>query len=195
LLLPRAPTFDAVGDLVGALAAEAQALDHYNHHLMPDSVLRHIFGADVSPGETWRLLEWCQAHAAEEFTLDVMGFQGELSPLSDAIEAALAPFARARVEREHLTALLGQAISRPTALWTLSEQSIGVLHQAFPDGLFTHPSCAPEGWCEDVIVYRAGRLMLGIVSHEQEGLLQLSSVEAAAFDQLGIPTRPKAEWI
>jgi len=52
-----------------------------------------------------------------------------------------------------------------------------------------------EGWLEDPTLYRDGEIMLGIVSHEREGFLELTALEAVQLAALGIPTRDAGRWI
>ncbi len=79
-------------------------------------------------------------------------------------------------------------------LWTLSAESLPLLLRFLPHGLFRWPP-GPAGWLEDLTVYRAGELVLGIVTHEAEGVLRLTPAEHAEVALLGIETRAEGEWI
>ena len=70
------------------------------------------------------------------------------------------------------------------------------LRPFFPAGLFTYPAGEwITGCIENPTIYRAGQIMLAIVSHEREGVLELTSEEQRAVATLGIATRANAEWV
>jgi hypothetical protein len=65
-------------------------------------------------------------------------------------------------------------------LWNLTPESIAVLRSLFPaSGLFTPPAHSDDGSLEEPTIYRDGHLMLGIISHEQEGYLDITLEQSA----------------
>jgi hypothetical protein len=69
-------------------------------------------------------------------------------------------------------------------LWQLTDHSVAALRTFLPGGLFTNV-VDPAGWLEDPIVYRNGEPMLGVVTHEQEGLLRATAEELRELETLG----------
>ena len=95
-----------------------------------------------------------------------------------------------------MTVFAGEELIQPTQLGSLETASVGLLKSYFHNGLFTYPTSDWEAGClEDPIIYRRGAVMLGIVSHEREGILTLSDSEHHDVATLGIRTHERAEWI
>jgi hypothetical protein len=155
----------------------------------------HFFADDLTAAQTWELLDWCSNNGAGEFTLDLLGFLDSPAPLCDEYESALRAFQLPEAAREHLTAPTRREVLRPTRLWRLCAESQLLLQCYLKEGLFTFPSYAEVGWFENPTFYRDGKLMLGVVSHEGEGLGLVTSDEALQIEALRIHTRPRAEWI
>ncbi len=64
----------------------------------------------------------------------------------------------------------------------MRRESAGILLEYFPHGLLTYlPS--DDAWREDPCLFRRGELMLGIISHEGEGVLRIEPREQLALDQ------------
>jgi len=159
-------------------------------------VERFLFADDVRPEQTWALLAWCHAAGASELSLDLLGLNDTPEPFCDRFRAAAAAFALPDAPREHMVTYKGQQLVRPAPLWRLTPESIGLLREFLDEGLFTHPAGEWEtGWIENPTFYRDGEVMLGIVSHEYEGVLRLRPTEMAEFTALGIPSRDRPEWI
>jgi hypothetical protein len=85
-------------------------------------------------------------------------------------------------------------LARSVRLWTYNEESLERLLSFVDSGLFHWPA-GPDGWFEDLTVYRHGELLLGLVSHEREGVLRLTSQELVEVAALDIPFETKAECI
>lgn len=157
---------------------------------------RFLRATDFAPGQSWTLLDWCRAHGADEITFKLLGLEGHSSPFTDRVEEELAPLRLPPAPRRHLNVYEGEDEVRPTHLWVLGDGSVAVLRRYFADGLFTYPLGEWETGCiEDLIIYRGGRLLLGIVSHEGEGMLYVTPAEAADLKARGIPTRDQPLWI
>lgn len=157
---------------------------------------RFLFADDVAAEQTWALLAWCHARGASELSLDLLGLRDASEPFCDRFRAEAAAFALPDAPREHMVTYAGQEIVRPASLWRLTPESIGLLRGFLEDGLFTYPAGEWETGCiENPTFYRDREVMLGIVSHEREGVLSLRPDEMAEFAALGIPSRDRPEWI
>lgn len=160
-------------------------------------MIRYVRDADFWPGtRTWRLVEWCAARGIDEFSLAFMSAGVKLGPDLEAADNRLHPFSRGKAERMLMSVPLGQSQIQPTEVWSYSPESLVVLTQLFPGGLFEYPSGPfPEEWLEDPAFYRRGELMLGVVSHEGEGIMDLTSLEWAEFSAAGFCSHDRGKWI
>lgn len=157
---------------------------------------RFLFADDIEVEQTWALLAWCHARGASELSLDLLGLADTAEPFCDRFRAAAAAFTLPDAPREHVVTYSGQLVVRPAPLWRLTPQSIDLLRQFLDEGLFTYPAGDWEtGWIENPTFYRESEIMLGIVSHEREGVLRLRPAEMAGITALGIPSRDRPEWI
>ncbi|HVX41975.1 MAG TPA: hypothetical protein VHB25_20605 [Gemmatimonadaceae bacterium] len=123
-----------------------------------------------------------------------MALQDTQAPFADAFEDELGPFERPAARRRVITGADGQDRSRDVRLWSLDETSLEHLSSFMDSGIF-HVPAGPDGWLEDLTIYRRGELVLGLVSHEQEGVLGLTDAELAEVAALDIPFERTAEWI
>jgi hypothetical protein len=145
---------------------------------------------DLHPQQTWQLAAWCIARGADEFGVTLMGLQGFPEPFNDRFLAAIEPHRLPQAARPHVTTYVDQDVIRPAQLWRASVELLTDIRTFFHDGLFTYMTSAhEEGWLENPTIYRDGEIMLGVVSHEGEGYLQLTTPEAAQVAAMGIPTR------
>jgi hypothetical protein len=156
---------------------------------------RHVFHADLGAAGGARLLDWCREHGADSFTFTVIGTPPQLESDAAAIEAPLETY---RLPISRISAIPegapGSHWSQVTTLWELNDATQAILLRNFPRGLLTYlPS--DRSWCEDPWVFREGELMLGVISHESEGVLRIRPSEQLALDQLEIPYRLKGEWV
>jgi len=141
-----------------------------------------------------RLLRYLLAHGADEFSITVMALQDTPAPFVDAFEDELAPYERAVTPRRTLTASMPTDLVRPVRLWTLTDASLERLLSFVDESLFYWPA-GPDGWFEDLTIYRRGELVLGLVSHEKEGVLRLAPNEHREVAALDIPSEATAESI
>jgi hypothetical protein len=81
-----------------------------------------------------------------------------------------------------------------SALWELNDATEAILLQSFPKGLLTYTP-TDGAWCEDPCLFRGPELMLGVISHEDEGVLRIEPAEQLALDQSEIAYRVKGEWV
>lgn len=158
-------------------------------------IVRHIFPTSVPPRLVAPLLRRLVAAGADEFTVTVMAMGEAQAPNADAFEDALAPWALPPATRRMPVDADGAPErSREVRRWALSEASLAALLPFLPGGLFAWVA-SPAGWLEDLTVYRGGELVLGIVTHEQEGILRLGADEHAAVAALGVGCRDVGEWV
>lgn len=155
----------------------------------------YLRGPEIDTDLSWRLLAWCAAQGAEEFSLRQMSLQGHAEPNLDAANARLAPFRRPTAVRPRTVVYEGRPDAEPTELWTLDDASIRVLRDLLPEGLFTAPSYDDGGWLEEPTVYRRGRILLGVVSHEDEAFMELDASEVAQLAALRVPFHATGVWI
>jgi hypothetical protein len=141
-----------------------------------------------------RLLRYLAEHGADEFSITVMALQDTQAPFVDRFEDELAPYERPAASRRVLST--GDAIdgTRTVRLWTFNEASLACLVSFIDTGLFHWPA-GPDGWFENLTIYRRGELVLGLDSHERKGVLRLTHQEHVEVAALDIPSEPKAESI
>ena len=140
------------------------------------------------------LLRYLLHRGADELSIVVMALQETQAPFADAFEDAMAPFERAVAPRRIPGAVEGQPMPSDIRLWTLDATSLERLLGFLDEGIF-HCPAGPDGWLEDLRVYRAGELLLGIVSHEREAVLRLTPQEHADVRGLGITSERSSESI
>ena len=140
------------------------------------------------------LLRFLLECGADEFSITVMALHDTQAPFADAFEDELEPYALPLAPRRTIGAPAPTGLVRPIRLWTLNAASLERLISFLDDGLFLSPP-GPDGWLEDLAIYRRGELVFGIVSHEQEAVLRLTAAEHAEVAVLGIPTALTADEI
>lgn len=144
---------------------------------------RYLAPSDFSGAETWRLLEWCRGLGADEFTIDCLETDGLVGDkVWHTFEKLVRPSSRGVETRERMSGRTADDLTRPTALWELNDATIDALKRAMPEGLFSYAP-AEHGSFEDPVLYRDGKLLLGVLSHEAFAVLHLSDPE---FEQLSV---------
>ena len=161
---------------------------------MTELITLHLYAEDYDLKKSWQLVQWCLSQGADEWTISQVTVQKENTPLFDQFDAATAALRRPTVVREHLTAYQHNEFTRPADLWTLTHAAFPVLKEFLPLGLFAY-EIGPEGWFKDLIVYRRGELMLGVVSHEQEGVLRVTEAERTLLIKQGFSFRLHSSYI
>jgi len=155
---------------------------------------RHISAGGFPSDVTREILRWLIAAGVDEFTLTVMGIHGEIAVDADAFEDAIEPFVLGLERRRVLTDADGQGSTREVRLFTFNGASVEALLPYIADGLF-HNVPSPDGWLEDFACYRGGELVLGVVTHLQEGTMRLTAAEHAEVALMGINSSASEEWI
>ena len=152
------------------------------------TVERALHARDYTPELAWRLCAWCREQGAQDFALEIIGTAPAGDAAYEELERPLRAVVLPGAQRERLTARPGQPFVRESELWALTPESLAALPAMFPRGPFDYPF-GVEAWCEDLTLYRDGELLLGIISHEDWGLLRLSDLEVARLAAAGFPTR------
>ncbi|MEO7216775.1 MAG: hypothetical protein ABI026_01140 [Gemmatimonadaceae bacterium] len=156
--------------------------------------VRYVFEHGLRGERSTRLLRYLLAHGADEISITVMALEDTLAPFADAFEDELGPYERPVATRRVLTGAGATESTRDVRLWTFNEASLARILSFLDTGLF-HCPAGPDGWLEDLTIYRRGELALGLVSHELAGVLRLTRQEHADVAALDIPSEPTAEAI
>ena len=133
---------------------------------------------DYSAAESWRLAEWCLERGAREFALSFFGPTDLPAGTWDKFDIPLAPFA-----------VDGSSADR----FVLTPDSITALRYLLGDGLFTYERTAAL-WLEDPVLFRDGRPLLSVISHEGEAILELEPEDRASLDAAKFVYRMKSRW-
>lgn len=156
--------------------------------------VRYVFEHSLRDERGPRLLRYLLSQGADEFSITVMALQETRAPFADAFEDELGPYERPAASRRVLTAATEGDLTRTVRLWTLNDASLTRLLSFMDTGLFHWPA-GPDGWLEDLTIYRRSELVLGLVSHEREGVLRLMQQEHEAVAKLDISSESSAECI
>lgn len=132
--------------------------------------------SDYTPSQSWRLLEWCQRHGADEFSLVFLGPPYLPSTPWAAVDELLVPFRR--------------RVASAGDRWALTGESAAVLRDILPGGLFDYTP--GETSLEDLTVYRGGEALLRVVTRDGQGILQLRDDEEQTLESAGLPYHLRA---
>jgi hypothetical protein len=161
---------------------------------MPHLLTLHVFAADFPGNESRALLDWCLGHGADTFTVSVIGTPPGMDAFASSFETRLAPF---EVATDRVLAIPdgqpGAYWTRPDPLWTLTPESAEILWTTLSRGLLDYYPTA-DAWLENPILYRGPDVLLGVISHESEGVLRIRPEEQVDLDIAGVPYRLKGEW-
>jgi hypothetical protein len=156
--------------------------------------VRYVFERSLRGERGPRLLRYLLDHGADEFSINVMALQDIPAPFADAFEDELGPFELPSARRRVITSADGRDAVREVRLWAFNQTSLDRLLSFLDQGIFHWPA-GPDGWFEDLTVYRKGELALGLVSHELEGALRLTEAELSEVAAMDIPFEGNAESI
>ena len=115
----------------------------------------------LGAAESWRLAHWCIGNGADELSVRVLCASGEGARADDFEDVF-----ESRQLASDLRRVPFAADDQPAGLvrlWRLDADTVPMLRQFMPDGLFTH-RVDPRGWLEDPMLFRDGQLMLGVVA-------------------------------
>jgi hypothetical protein len=157
--------------------------------------IRYLAAEDYDAESSARLLAWCHAHGADEFTVSLIGVTSpDADILASSFHAAFEPYRRASATRRRLSGTSAKDLVRETELWALTDESLSALEELLHDGLFTYDSHL-DLWPEDVAVYRVGEFMLGVITHESGGVLRVTFAELKELAESGLPYRESVPWV
>jgi hypothetical protein len=142
-------------------------------------VERYVFHEDLGKPGGERLLAWCRSLGADSFTFTVIGTPPALERLAAVIEAPLASF---RISPAKLR-------TQVDVLRELNDTTEAYLLKCFPHGLLTYAPARGIAWCENPCLFRADEMMLGVISHEDAGVLCIEAREQLTLDQSELPYR------
>ncbi len=156
--------------------------------------VRYVFDQSLRAEDGQRLLGYLLTQGADQFSITVMALQDTRAPFADAFEDELAPYELTSASRRVLTTAFEGDLTRTIRLWTFNDSSLNRLLSFIDTGIFHWPA-GPDGWLEDLTIYRDGELVLGLVSHEREGVLRLTRQEHDAVRALDIPSKTAGESV
>ena len=169
--------------------------------VLEELVTLSINAEDYDPPKSWQLASWCKKQGADEWTLGAIKYNGKAMSagvaMFDRFEEQTKPFRLPTAKRRSLTAqrpISHGNFIKPTELWRLNSASFAVLQELLPEGLFTY-QVQKEGWFEDPVFYRRGEFMLGVVSHEKEGVVRVTNPERRMLEAEGFVFRPRGLYV
>jgi hypothetical protein len=148
---------------------------------------------DIDAEQAWALLAWCRRHGASEFTLTALVAPTE-SQRMKVFFAKLGVHSNARGIRRTLSAPAGLPLTREVELWQLTDQTVALLRGALSNS-FASRKYDVDLWLEDFAVYRDGDFMMGVLSHENGGVLRVSELELGDLRRLGFPDRDSVPYV
>lgn len=142
--------------------------------------------------ESWRLARWCVEQGSDEFSVRVLCAENQGTRADEFEDAFEQRFVATDLRR--VVAAREDEPARHVRLWRLDEDALQALRAFLPDGLFTH-RVDPHGWLEDPMLFRDGRLMLGVVTHQREGVVRVESEELRELERIGFDFAEEATAI
>jgi hypothetical protein len=155
-------------------------------------VERYLAAADYQGNDIWRVVEWCRANGATEFTVECLGEAD--SRVWASFELVANPYSLGEQVRRKMSGRTTADLTRPTELWSLNDATIGALREAFPRGVLDYYP-ADDGWFEDLALYRDEELVFGAITHEHAAVLRVTDLECAQFAAAGFPSHDELPYI
>jgi len=156
-------------------------------------VTRFFSFDDLTPAQGWDLLAWCRTHGADEFTLSALVSPTE-SERMKAFFARLDEHQRPPASRRLLSAPVGGSLTRDVPLWPLTDKTEQLLREGWPAGFVSRHNDV-DLWLEDLAVYREGEFMMGVLTHENGGVLRVTELELTDLRRAGFPDRDEVPWV
>jgi hypothetical protein len=155
----------------------------------------HVFDHDL-PGDRARaLLDWCIANGADAFSVGVIECLPRTGRFGADLVEKLARFAiPAHNVRQIPDGEPGAYWAKVAQVWRLTTESGEVLWSALDARLLSYFP-AGDAWCENPVLFRRGEIMLGIISHEHEGVLRVKPHEVSLLEAAGIAYRTEGKWV
>ncbi len=142
----------------------------------------------------WQLLEWCHGHGADQFTVNFVHSVKDPDAAYRSFDEATAPYKLVPAVRRVLQPDRNGRVEREVQLWTLTPESIAALRSWLPKGIL-YCYVPSDAWLEDLILYRAGVLMLAVISHEGEGVLRVGQSDRDELLGLGYVFESDGNWV
>lgn len=165
---------------------------------MEELITLHVYAEDYDRLTSWQLAAWCKKHGADDWTVTAVTSGNAEATLLTSFDEMTKPFRLPKAKRRQLTAhgrVTGpDDFIMPTELWRLNSASFALLQEFLPDGLFTYRS-DKDDWLEDPVLYRKGEFMLGVVSHEHEGIVRVTDSERRLLEAEGFAFRPFGSYV
>ena len=165
---------------------------------MEELITLSIHSDDYERITSWQLARWCKNHGANDFTIAGVTVKRAGRTLFERFDEMTEPFRLPNAKRRSLTARGSgsrpNAFIRSTELWRLTSASYAVLQEFLPDGLFTNKSIQDCRF-EDPVFYRNGDFMLGVVSHEHEGIVRVTEAERHLLIAEGFKFRTRGSYV
>jgi hypothetical protein len=124
-------------------------------------------------------MDWCLARGGDELGLEFLGPPDPPPNAWAEVDSELSQFALVRPPADG-------------ARYAFNELSLAALRRVMSDGLFTYEPGLIS--LEDQTVFRRGRPLLTIITHEYEGALELAPEEQATLDIGSLPYHLKSRW-
>ena len=135
------------------------------------------------------MIRWCAATGSNEFSFSCLSAVSQPGRICVSAEEALRSVAIGLDERPSLTRAKDRGFTRRVKLWRLNDESLRVIEELLPDGIFTDHQGRDEGWIEDIALYQGGQLRLGVITHENMATILVSDSELGELQRLGIIPR------
>lgn len=156
---------------------------------------------DYTAAASWRLLAWCLARGADEFTLVFLGPPYVPGTVWSEWDALLAPFRRRVASAGDRWMLTGESAAVLEAM--LPEGLLGGWSRGGPDGHAAVGGTGADGWgvdgsgrgggraaaVRDPAVYRGGALLLSVDTEGGEGTLALRRDDEVSLERANLPFR------
>ena len=134
------------------------------------------------------LLWWALERGADEFSVTGILTEGGSRDAFDAFD---------RLADQHKLPpqpryQLGGKVEM-TELWRFNPDTINALRVAFPRGYFQY--FPEDAWFEDLMVYRQGELILGVITHESEGVVRVTLEDRRELDGRWLVYDTKGQYV